>query len=74
MPIIITDDDARRLLSMQECIEAMRICYRDFADGKAVSLPRVRYTVGPESLLVPFGRRLLPDSFFLRFIRSYFGI
>lgn len=45
MPLVITDDDARRLLPMDECIEAMRVCFRDFADGKAVSLPRVRYTV-----------------------------
>ena len=45
MPIVITDDDVRRLLSMKECIEAMRVCFRDFADGRAVSLPRVRYTV-----------------------------
>jgi ornithine cyclodeaminase/alanine dehydrogenase-like protein (mu-crystallin family) len=43
MAIIITDDDARRLLSMKECIEAMRIAFRDFATGKAVTLPRVRY-------------------------------
>lgn len=45
MPIVITDDDVRRHLSMRECIEAMRICFRDFAEGQAVSLPRVRYTV-----------------------------
>jgi ornithine cyclodeaminase len=43
MAIIITDDDARRLLSMAECIEAMRTAFRDYALGKAVSLPRVRY-------------------------------
>jgi alanine dehydrogenase len=43
MAIIITDDDARRLLSMEECIGAMRTAYKDFADGKAISLPRVRY-------------------------------
>ncbi|MGE5538409.1 MAG: ornithine cyclodeaminase family protein [Gemmatimonas sp.] len=43
MAIIITDDDARRLLSIEECIEAMRIAYRDLALGKAVTLPRVRY-------------------------------
>ncbi len=43
MPIVITDQDARRHLSMPECIEAMRACFRDFADGRAVSLPRVRY-------------------------------
>ena len=45
MAIIITDEDARRHLSMKECIDAMRVCFRDFADGNAVSLPRVRYTI-----------------------------
>jgi alanine dehydrogenase len=44
MPIVITDDDVRRLLSMPECIEAMRTCFRDFAEGEAVSLPRLRYS------------------------------
>lgn len=45
MAIIITDDDVRRLLSMRECIEAMRVSFRDLAAGEAVSLPRVRYAV-----------------------------
>ena len=45
MPIVITDQDARTHLSMPECIEAMRTCFRDLAEGSAVSLPRVRYTV-----------------------------
>ena len=45
MPIVITDDDARRHLSMAECIDAMRTVFGDFAEGRAVSLPRVRYTV-----------------------------
>jgi alanine dehydrogenase len=45
MAIVITDDDARRHLSMAECIDAMRVCFRDFAEGEAVSLPRVRYTI-----------------------------
>jgi len=36
--------------------------------------PRVRYTVGPESWMVPIGRRLLPDWLMLRFIRQHFGI
>jgi len=45
MAIIITDDDVRRLLSMPECIEAMRVSFRDLAAGEAVSLPRVRYAV-----------------------------
>lgn len=43
MPLVITDDDARRLLPMDECIDAMRTCFLDLAEGKAVSLPRVRY-------------------------------
>lgn len=45
MPLVITDDDARRLLPMDECIDAMRTCFLDLAEGKAVSLPRVRYLV-----------------------------
>ena len=45
MPLVITDDDARRLLPMDECIDAMRTCFLDLAGGKAVSLPRVRYLV-----------------------------
>ena len=43
MAIVITDDDVRRLLSMPECIEAMRVAFRDYAEGKAVTRPRVRY-------------------------------
>jgi len=43
MAIIISDDDARQNLSMPECIEAMRVAFRDYADGKAKTLPRVRY-------------------------------
>lgn len=43
MAIIITDDDVRRHLSMKECVEAMQIAFRDYANGKAVTLPRVRY-------------------------------
>ena len=45
MAIIITDDDIRRHLSMPECIEAMQVAFRDYADGKAKTLPRVRYQV-----------------------------
>ena len=43
MTIIITDDDVKRLLPMQDCIEAMRVAFRDFADGTAVNRPRMRY-------------------------------
>ena len=44
MPIVITDDDARRLLSIPEAIEAMRVAFRDLAMGKAVNPPRLRYS------------------------------
>jgi alanine dehydrogenase len=43
MAIIISDDDVRQHLSMAECIEAMRVAFRDYAEGKAVTMPRVRY-------------------------------
>jgi len=36
--------------------------------------PRVRYTVGPDSVLVPLGRRLLPDWLSLSLIRSHFKV
>ncbi len=45
MPIIITDDDAMRLLSMDEAIEAMRVAFRDLAQGRAANPPRLRYSL-----------------------------
>jgi NAD(P)-dependent dehydrogenase (short-subunit alcohol dehydrogenase family) len=36
--------------------------------------PRVRYAVGPDSRLVPLGRRLLPDFLSLELIRSHFHV
>jgi alanine dehydrogenase len=41
--IIITDDDVKRLLPMKDCVEAMRVAFRDLAAGSAVSRPRMRY-------------------------------
>ncbi|WP_291854665.1 ornithine cyclodeaminase family protein [Bradyrhizobium sp.] len=43
MTIIITDDDVKRLLPMADCIEAMKVAFRDFANGVAVNRPRMRY-------------------------------
>ena len=43
MTIIITDEDVKRLLPMRDCIEAMRIAFRDLATGAAVNRPRMRY-------------------------------
>ncbi len=45
MPIIITDEDAIRLLSIGEAIEAMRVTFRDLAQGRAANPPRLRYSV-----------------------------
>jgi short-subunit dehydrogenase len=36
--------------------------------------PRVRYTVGPDSILVPLGRRILPDWLTLILIRRHFDL
>jgi ornithine cyclodeaminase/alanine dehydrogenase-like protein (mu-crystallin family) len=44
MPIVITDEDAARLLSIPEAIEAMRVAFRDLAEGRAVNPPRLRYS------------------------------
>ena len=43
MTIIITDDDVKRVLPMADCIDAMRIAFKDFSEGSAVNLPRSRY-------------------------------
>jgi alanine dehydrogenase len=43
MTIIITDNDVKRLLPMKDCIEAMRVAFRDFSTGSAVNRPRMRY-------------------------------
>jgi ornithine cyclodeaminase/alanine dehydrogenase-like protein (mu-crystallin family) len=43
MTLIITDEDVKRLLPMQDCIEAMRVAFRDLASGAAVNRPRMRY-------------------------------
>ncbi len=43
MTIIITDDDVKRVLPIGECIDAMRIAFKDFSEGSAVNLPRSRY-------------------------------
>ncbi|HET9150043.1 MAG TPA: NAD(P)-binding domain-containing protein [Alphaproteobacteria bacterium] len=44
MPFFITDEDVKRLLSFEECVAAMRLCFKDFAAGDAVNRPRLRYT------------------------------
>jgi alanine dehydrogenase len=48
MPIVITDSDARRLLSIPEAIEAMRVAFSDLAQGRATNPPRLRYSSGTD--------------------------
>ncbi len=43
MTLIITGHDVKRLLTMKECVEAMRLTFQDFSNGTAVNRPRVRY-------------------------------
>ncbi|MEK9930158.1 MAG: hypothetical protein VW557_05350, partial [Rhodospirillaceae bacterium] len=43
MAIMISDSDVKKYLSMEDCMEAMRVAFSDFAAGKANSPPRVRY-------------------------------
>jgi len=44
------------------------------AKALAANRPRVRYTMGPDSKLVPIGTRLLPDWLSLSLIRQHFGL
>ena len=57
MPIVITDEDAERLLSIPEAVEAMEVAFRDLAEGRAVNPPRLRYDIASArpgaSLLTP---------------------
>jgi len=66
MPIIITDDDAARLLSIPESIDAMRVAFRDFAQGRAVNPPRLRY-----SLPTPDDGRLYTANIHAGAVQSY---
>lgn len=40
MTLLLTNDDVRALLSMRDCVEALREAFRDHADGAAVNRPR----------------------------------
>ena len=47
---------------------------RAIVHALAARRPRVRYPVGPDSRLVPFGKRLLPDRAVLALIRAHFEV
>ncbi|MBI2361612.1 MAG: ornithine cyclodeaminase family protein [Deltaproteobacteria bacterium] len=46
--LLITDDVARQVLDMAECIEAMERAFAEEARGIAVNRPRTRYKVPPD--------------------------
>ena len=51
--------------------EVVAACIQKVLDARR---PRTRYGVGPDSWLVPLGRRFLPDALVLRLVRSHFRI
>ena len=53
---------------------ASRQAVADAARALTARKPRVRYTAGADSFLVPFARRVLPDWVGLRVIRSHFDL
>lgn len=46
--LLITDDVARQVLNMADCIEAMEQAFAEEARGVAVNRPRTRYKVPPD--------------------------
>ena len=72
---------SERILRCEETIRASlpkapgpEIVARAIERALTARRPRVRYAVGPDSWGTHFGRRFLPDSLFLRFIRSHFKV
>jgi alanine dehydrogenase len=62
MSIIITDADAERLLSIPEAIEAMRLAFHDFAEGRAVNPPRMRYSASTPDPTRRYGANIQAGS------------
>lgn len=45
MVLVLTDDQIRGLVTMNEYIQAMERAYREYGDGRAAIRPRQRYQV-----------------------------
>jgi ornithine cyclodeaminase/alanine dehydrogenase-like protein (mu-crystallin family) len=58
MVLIIEDADVAQLLSMQECIEAMEVAFRDRGQQRAVNLPRIRYACETPNPGVRYGTNI----------------
>ena len=77
--------DAFRLVSAQQSIcifvhfslpraPGPEIVAQAIVEALTASRPKFRYSVGPDSLLVPLGRRLLPEWACLKLIADHFKI
>ncbi len=40
MTLILSNDDVERVLTMEACLEALEVAFRDYAEGQAVNRPR----------------------------------
>ena len=40
---LLTDSEVQSLLPIEDCIDAMRIAFKEYGEGKAVGRPRTRY-------------------------------
>jgi len=45
MPLFLTEDDVGRLLSMEDCLEAVEAVFREWGEGRADNRPRARAAV-----------------------------
>lgn len=53
MTLVLEDAHVAELLPMADCIEAMEVAFRDYGQGGAVNVPRIRYrsaTASPERM------------------------
>ena len=71
----------KRMLSAQQVVRESlprapgpEVVARTIRRALVARRPRARYPVGPDSLLVPLGRRLLPDWLTLKLIRAHFRV
>ena len=44
MPLVLTDAEVKQLLPLSLCIDTMQMTFGQFAEGRAVNRPRLRYT------------------------------
>ena len=57
MTLVLEDDHVAQLLPMADCIDAMEIAFRDFANG-GVNLPRIRYRSATSNPDVTYGSNI----------------